>query len=196
MATFWRYSIVVSFLSLFFFLSWYTQAGILDWSLYCTISPLSVQISLKRPGLSLCTQYITFFDKEIQSTYKDLQNIQSYIQKWIDAEYWSSVRESVVRKMKNLQDVRMQIQTNMSVFQNNLFIKIQDYMIYGLSGYQTQLQQTIQKLQIIQPQTTEIQQRITNSQTMVDILTSIFDARSFDELLPLLQQYIYYKKLL
>lgn len=69
-------------------------------------------------------------------------------------------------------------------------------MIYGLSGYQTQLQQTIQKLQIIQPQTTEIQQRITNSQTMVDILTSIFDARSFDELLPLLQQYIYYKKLL
>lgn len=90
----------------------------------------------------------------------------------------------------------MQIQTNMSVFQNNLFIKIQDYMIYGLSGYQTQLQQTIQKLQIIQPQTTEIQQRITNSQTMVDILTSIFDARSFDELLPLLQQYIYYKKLL
>lgn len=98
--------------------------------------------------------------------------------------------------MKNLQEVRTQIEANMNIFQNNLFIKIQDYMIYGLSGYQTQLKQTVEKLQAIQPQTIEVQQSINNNQAMVDILTSIFDARSFDELLPLLQQYIYYKKLL
>jgi len=158
--------------------------------MYCTLYPDGVQIALQQEEWAyLCTQYLQAVNTLLKKNIDDLLTVQSYISRGQDAGYRMEVRELLRDRFLYIDGFRKNIEYTMSLFENNIFKKLQDYFRSIVAQYYFVLQehaddQDPDNLPEYYESLTEQIQTIEAAQT----------AESFDVFLPLLQKYLYLRR--
>jgi hypothetical protein len=131
----------------------------------------------------------------MRQTARDLFTIQWYINHWQDADYRKQVKKDKLAMIDKLQGVRLNVIASMKTFESNLLKKSVGYFVISVTPYRIKLVQWIAKLSAstgtISP---EIQRYITVMSWEIQTIDKIGQAKTFEELIPLLSGYIYFKQ--
>jgi len=77
-------------------------------SLYCELTSKSVRIYTQKNKDTLkCNEYIESLEYLIKKEFQDMQRVDIYISKKQDVLYWQGVRESQIKKINDLQKIRL-----------------------------------------------------------------------------------------
>lgn len=198
MKKYFKLSIVIAFI-VWCFITSDTFAMFQD-SLYCELTSKSVRIYTQKNKDTLkCNEYIESLEYLIKKEFQDMQRVDIYISKKQDVLYWQGVRESQIKKINDLQKIRLWVIDSMNVFELNFIKKTQEYIQKKLSPYQKSLEIKIAplwKLWTWYQFSPYIQRQIYLITSQLQNLKDMYTATWTDGFLKWIQNYLYFKKLL
>jgi len=116
-------------------------------NLYCELTSSSVRIYTQRNKDTLkCSEYIQSLEYLIKKEFQDMQKVEVYISKKQDTEYRKQIKVSQIKKINDLQKIRLWVIDSMNLFESNFIKKTQEYMKKSLSSYQKSLETKIAPL--------------------------------------------------
>ncbi len=187
--------IVFNIIFVFFFLG-YSFANMKD-NFFCTIAPGSITVTLERQNNYKCSQYIKVLSQAINKEYKDVLEIQNIIKQWYDVEFWTNIRENKRERIKKILLVKEQIETAVLSFDDNLFWKIKEYLIFSASPYQLKYKKLLKPLNYIENERNlswSVRNMISLMQEQIQIINNIIMAQDYDTLMKNFNRYVYLKK--
>lgn len=190
-----RKFIVVNIVFVLFFLG-YSFANMKD-NFFCTISPGSITVTLERQNNYKCSQYTKVLSQAINKEYKDVLEIQNIIKQWYDIEFWTSIRENKREKIKKMLIVKNQIEDAVMNFDDNLFWKIKEYLIFSSSPYQLKYKKLLKPLNYIENERNlswSVRNMISLMQEQIQVIDNIIMSQDYDTLMKNFNRYVYLKK--
>lgn len=169
--------------------------GYLETSLFCSVNDQQIKVSLKDPNGSKCKSYIVYIEQTMRQAARDIYTIQGYINKWHDIEYWKNIKTEKLSKIDKLQVIRLNIIASMKTFESNLLKKSLEYFMLKVTPYKIQLIKWSAKLAALPGTVTpELQRYMTIISGQIQTIDKIGQSKTFEELIPLLKGYIYFKQ--
>ena len=169
--------------------------GYLEDKLSCALNNKDITVSLNKTAGSSCKAYIAYIEQTMRQTARDLFTIQEYVTQGHDTDYRQQVKKDKLALIDKFQGVRLNIIASMKTFEDNLLKKSLDYFILKVTPYKIQLTRSLFKLSVL---TGGIPPDVKKYQTLlsgeVETIDKIGKAKSFEELIPLLSGYIYFKQ--
>lgn len=169
---------------------WYMEA-----KLFCRINQNVIKVSLSPQDGSKCKTYITYMEQTMRQTAQDLYTIQWYINKKQDVEYWVQVKKDKLASIDTLQSLRLNILASMKSFESALLKKLVDYFTLKNTPYLLQLTKSLSKLSLLTweqpPEVTRLHMLMS---WQVQTLEKISKVQTIEELIPLLNGYVYFKQ--
>jgi len=163
--------------------------------LFCRINQDVIKVSINSKDGSKCQSYIAYIEQTMRKTARELYTIQWYINKKQDVQYWSEIKAEKLASIDTLQGLRLDIIANMKSFELWLLRKSVDYFTLKVAPYRQQLTNSLAKLSLYTWNSSpEITRLITLMSWQVQTIDKIAEVQTFEELLPLLNGYIYFKK--
>jgi len=176
---------------------WAVRADLSDW-LFCLIRKDTVNISLKQTSWYYkCRDTIASLEQLMINTAKDLNTVQTYINRWRDVEYRKTVKTQKQSLLDTLQLSRLTIIANMKTFETHLIQKSVQYFIIKITPYKIRLQKSLVKIDAIVASgfsTSSLNAYTTLLKTQVATIDSLTKATTMPELTTLLAKYVYLKK--
>jgi len=165
---------------------------------FCTIKSDSITITIKKENNYKCTEYLNVLSQTINSEYNNIMSAQNLINKWYDKEFWTEIRDEKIEKVKNLLSTKEQIEQAMKEFDNNLFIKIKDYLTYTLSPERTDFQAILKVIKANQKKwinlTNSEKQKLNQIEDAIKQINTIITTPDFNTLIQSFNKYLYLKK--
>jgi hypothetical protein len=138
---------------------------------------------------------VTYIEKTMRATAKNLIIIQWYIINRQDIAYRQGVKKQKLVEIDKLQVIRLNIITSMKAFEKNLLTKTVEYFLHRTLIYKARLQNTHVALATyswsITPQLTEYRLLISRQLQTIDAIAQV---RTIPELIPLMDTYVYLKQ--
>lgn len=176
---------------------WAVSADLSDW-LFCLIRKDTVNISLKQTSWYYkCRDTIASLEQLMINTAKDLNKVQTYINRGRDVEYRETVKTQKQSLLDTLQLSRLTIITNMKTFETNLIQKSVQYFIIKITPYKIRLQKSLAKIDTIVASgfsTTSLNTYATLLRAQVTTIDSLSKTTTMSELADFLAKYVYLKK--
>lgn len=165
---------------------------------FCTIKSDSITITIKKEKNYKCTEYLNVLSQTINTEYNDILSAQNLINKGYDKDFWTEIRDTKIEKVKKLVSTKEQIEKAMKEFDNNLFIKIKDYLTYTLSPERTDFQAILKAIKANQKKwvilTNNEKQKLNQMEEAIGLINTIMTTSDFDTLIKSFNKYIYLKK--
>jgi hypothetical protein len=114
---------------------------------FCTISPDLITVTMERKNNHKCSQYLRVLSQSINKEYKDVIKIQELIKQGYDLDFWTDIREKKRSDIKRMLIIKEQIELSVQKFDDNLFSKIKEYLIYSSSPYRLKYKKIIKHLE-------------------------------------------------
>ena len=169
---------------------WYMEA-----KLFCRINQQVIKVSINPNDGSKCQSYILYVEQTMRKTARDLYTIQWYINSRQDVVYWTQVKEDKLASIDTLQWLRLNIIASMKTFELALLRKSVDYFTLKTASYKLQLTNSLAQLASLSPdQAPEVVRLASLMSWQVQTLDKIAQVQTFEELIPLLNGYIYFKQ--
>ncbi len=172
-----------------------TTFGYMEAKLFCRINQQAIKVSLSSQDGSRCQSYISYIEQTMRQTARDLYVIQWYINVQQDVQYWTAVKEEKLSSIDTLQWLRLDIIAHMKTFESTLLQKSVGYFILKITPYKIKLTQSLLKLSAL---TWTVHPSVQRLQTLmsgqVQTIEKIAKVETFEELIPLLSWYIYFKQ--
>ena len=169
---------------------WYMEA-----KLFCRINQQVIKVSINPNDGSKCQSYILYVEQTMRKTARDLYTIQWYINSRQDVVYWTQVKEDKLASIDTLQWLRLNIIASMKTFELALLRKSVDYFTLKTDSYKLQLTNSLAQLASLSPdQAPEVVRLASLMSWQVQTLDKIAQVQTFEELIPLLNGYIYFKQ--
>lgn len=169
---------------------WYMEA-----KLFCRINQQAIKVSISSKDGSKCQSYIAYTEQTMRQTARELYTIQWYINSRQDVDYWTQIKKEKLKSIDTLQWVRLDIIANMKSFELALLRKSVDYFTLKIAPYKLQLTKSLLKLSILTwTQSSDIARLSLLMSWQVQTLDKIAKVQTFEELIPLLNGYIYFQK--
>ncbi len=169
--------------------------GYLEPKMFCQINKQNIKVSLNAADGSKCQDYVTYIEKTMRATAKNLIIIQWYIINRQDIAYRQGVKKQKLVEIDKLQVIRLNIITSMKAFEKNLLTKTVEYFLHRTLIYKARLQNTHVALATyswsITPQLTEYRLLISRQLQTIDAIAQV---RTIPELIPLMDTYVYLKQ--
>ncbi len=176
---------------------WTVSADLSDW-LFCLIRKDTVNISLKQTSWYYkCKDTIASLEQLMINTARDINKVQTYIYRWRDVDYRSTVKAEKQNLLDTLQLSRMTIIANMKTFETNLIQKSVQYFIIKITPYKIRLQKSLIKIDAMVASgvsTYSLNVYATLLRAQVKTIESLSKATTMSELTDLLTKYVYLKK--
>lgn len=169
---------------------WYMEA-----KLFCRINQQAIKISISSKDGSKCQSYIVYMEQTMRQTARELYTIQWYINKRQDVDYWTQIKKEKLASIDTLQWLRLDIIASMKSFELALLRKSVDYFTLKTTPYKLQLTKSLSKLLALTwAQSSDVTRLTTLMSWQVQTLDKIAVVQTFEELIPLLNGYIYFQK--
>lgn len=162
--------------------------------LFCRINQETIKVSISAKDGSKCQSYIAYIEQTMRKTARELYTIQWYINKRQDVEYWAEVKKEKLASIDTLQWLRLNIIASMKSFESTLLKKSVDYFTLKTAPYKLQLTRSLIKLSALpSDQPSDVIRLQTLMSWQVQTLDKIAVVQTFEELIPLLKWFIYFK---
>lgn len=174
----------------------YSFADMKD-NFFCTISPGSITVTIERQNNYKCSQYTKVLSQAINKEYKDVLDIQKIITQWYDIEFWTSIRENKRDKIKKMLVVKEQIEEAILSFDDNMFSKVKEYLIFSASPYQLKYKKLLKPLSHIENERSlswSVRSMIALMQEQIQVIDNIITSKDYDVLMKNFNRYVYLKK--
>lgn len=172
--------------------------GYMEDKVFCTISKNSITITLERENNYKCMEYLNVLSQTINTEYNDVLSIQNLINQWYDIEYWKNIREEKRDKIKKMITVKNQIESAVKEFDQNLFMKIKEYVVYTVSPYKTTYKKALKNLKAVQQQWWKISNTVKKTmdylQEDIEVIDNIINSTDYDILMKNFNRHLYLKK--
>jgi hypothetical protein len=163
--------------------------------LFCRINQQAIKVSISARDGSKCQSYIAYMEQTMRQTARELYTIQWYINKKQDVTYRMQVKKEKLASIDTLQWLRLDIMASMKTFESSLLKKSVDYFTLKTIPYKLQLTKSLAQLAQLGPdQTSEVIRLASLMSGQVQTLDKIAKVQTFEELIPLLDGYIYFKQ--
>lgn len=186
--------IIVFILTWFFF--GYSLADMKD-NFYCIISSNAITVTIEKGKNHKCSTYINVLSQAINKEYKDFLEIQKIIDQWYDVDFWTTIRNDKIERIKKILLVREQIEEAVISFNNNMFDKIKEYLIFSVSPYHLKYKRFAKSFKQFENSRTlplNVRNMITYLKEQVQVIENILTAEDYDVLIKNFNRYVYLKK--
>lgn len=164
---------------------------------FCTLWKNSIVVTLERSYNYKCSEYLSLLSQTINTEYNNIMSIQKLINQWYDIEYWKEIRDEKREKLKKMLAIKEQIETAVSEFDSNLFVKMKDYVVYMVTPYQVKYKKVLKYLNNYKNQWGKISSDIKNKMNYLQedilVIDRIFGAKDYDTLVKSFNRHIYLK---
>ena len=162
--------------------------------LFCRINQNVIKVSISPKDGSKCQSYVAYIEQTMRQTARELYIIQWYINKRQDVYYRLEIKKEKLASIDTLQGLRLDIIASMKSFESALLKKSIDYFITKVTPYRLQLTKSLAKLSLFTwEKSSEVTRLITLMSGQVQTIDKIAQVQTFEELIPLLNGYIYFK---
>ena len=162
---------------------------------FCTLWKNSITVTMEKENNYKCTEYLTLLSQVINTEYIDILSIQKLIKQWYDVEYRKEVMEMKKEKLRKVIALKWQIETAISEFDSNLFIKLKDYIIYIVSLKQNKYEKVLKHLNNLEKQgsmvSKSIKKKMEYLQEDITIIDNIIEATGYDTLMNNFNRHLY-----
>ena len=186
--------IIVFILTWFFF--GYSLADMKD-NFYCIISSNAITVTIEKGKNHKCSTYINVLSQAINKEYKDFLEIQDIIEQGYDVDFWTTIRNDKIERIKKILLVREQIEEAVISFNNNMFDKIKEYLIFSVSPYHLKYKRFAKSFKQFENSRTlplNVRNMITYLKEQVQVIENILTAEDYDVLIKNFNRYVYLKK--
>lgn len=164
---------------------------------FCTIWKDSITVTMEKNNNHKCNEYINALSKAINTEYNNVLSLQQIINQWYDIDFWKSIREQKRTQIKKMISIKEQIESAVSEFDQNLFKKIKEYIIYSASSEKSKYKKTLKYLEnmkkswtYISPSINKKMQYLSEEITVIENMTSATD---YDTLMKNFNRHLYLK---
>lgn len=164
---------------------------------FCTISPDLITVTMERKNNHKCSQYLRVLSQSINKEYKDVIKIQELIKQGYDLDFWTDIREKKRSDIKRMLIIKEQIELSVQKFDDNLFSKIKEYLIYSSSPYRLKYKKIIKHLEKLEWDIyikAELKNKISLMQEQLQVIDIISISDDYETLMKNFNRYIYLKK--
>ena len=173
-----------------------TSFAYMENKVFCTISPSSIVVTLDRESNYKCSDYITVLTQAINKEYKNVLAIQNLIKQNYDVEFWTEIRETKRFQIQKMLIIKQQIEDSVWEFEENLFDKTKEYMIYTTAPYRTKYRKLLRPLEDLESGTYlsfNVRTKIRLMQEQLAVIAKISLAEEFEVLMKDFNRYVYLK---
>ena len=163
--------------------------------LFCRINQDAIKVSINPKDGSKCQSYIVYMEQTMRQTAREVYTIQWYINKKQDVTYRLEIKKEKLASINTLQGLRLDIMANMKSFEFALLKKTVDYFIVKVTPYRSQLVKSLANLSVYTwERPSDVNRFISLMSWQVQTIDRIAQVQTFEELLPLLNGYVYLKQ--
>lgn len=163
---------------------------------FCTISPDLITVTMEREDNHKCSQYLRVLSQLINKEYQNVMKIQDLIKQGYDVDFWIEIREKKRNDIKKMLITKEQIEKSIQKFDNNLFSKIKEYLIYSSSVYKLKYKKILKPLESIQTGVyikPGIRDKISLMQEQIQVINDISLSQDYEILMKNFNRYVYLK---
>ncbi|HRX64086.1 MAG TPA: hypothetical protein P5060_03220 [Candidatus Absconditabacterales bacterium] len=164
--------------------------------LFCTISTHSITVTIDRQSNYKCDEYITVLRQAINKEYRNVLSIQELIDQNYDVEFWFAIREQKREQIKKMIIMKTQIEDAILEFQENLFEKTKEYIVFTVSPYRIRYKRLLKPLNDLGENTylsARVRKKINLMQEQIEVINEIMLAEDYELLIKKFNRYIYLK---
>lgn len=177
-------------------LVWTTFAYLED-KVFCTITKDAITVTIEREKNYKCSEYLSVLSKSINTEYQNVLSIQALIEQWYDVDFWKGIREEKRSLIKKMINIKEQIETAVTEFDTNMFMKIKDYLIYSSATDRSNFKKTLKHLENISKNgwylSYTVKKKINYMNDAITAIDTINSTNDFDTLMKAFNRYIYLK---
>jgi len=177
-----------------------TCSAYMEDKVFCTLWKNSITVTLERQQNYKCNEYLSLLSQTINTEYNDILSIQNLIKQWYDVEYRKEIREAKRENLKKLLTIKEQIESAVSEFDTNLFIKLKDYVVYTVTPYQTKYKKILKHLDNLKNQwqrfSYDVKKKYDYLQEDINIIDNIIESTDYDILMKNFNRHLYLKNLI
>lgn len=171
---------------------WYMENKV-----YCTISPDTITVTLDKQNNYKCSDYVTVLTQAINKEYKNVLAIQNLVKQQYDVDFWISIREKKRDQIKKMLWIKKQIEDSVWEFEENLFDKTKEYIIYSTSSYKIKYKKLLRPIEKLKEWTylsLNVRNKIKLMQEQLDVIETLSLTEDYEVLMKNFNKYIYLKK--
>ena len=164
---------------------------------FCTIWKNSITVTLEKQSNYKCVDYVSLLFQTINTEYNNILSIQKLIKQWYDVDYRKTIMDDKIEKLKKMLTIKEQIETAVSEFDSNLFIKVKDYVIYSVSSYQTKYKKVLRYLNSVDSEgwkiSSDMRKKMGYLQEDILVIDKIYESTGYETLVNNFNRHIYLK---
>ena len=171
---------------------WYMENKV-----FCTISPNTITVTLDKQNNYKCEDYVIVLTQAINKEYKNVLAIQNLVKQEYDVDFWIAIRETKRDQIKKMLWIKKQIEGSVSEFEENLFDKTKEYIIYSTDSYKTKYKKLLKPLERLEEWTylsLSVRNKIELMQEQLEVISELSLAEDYEVLMKNFNRYIYLKK--
>jgi hypothetical protein len=187
---------VLNIIVVWFFLG-YSFANNMKDNFFCVVSPNAITVTIEKENNYKCSTYLDVLSQAISKEYKDFLEIQDIIEQGYDVDFWTTIRNDKIERIKKILLVREQIEEAVISFNNNMFDKIKEYLIFSVSPYHLKYKRFAKSFKQFENSRTlplNVRNMITYLKEQVQVIENILTAEDYDVLIKNFNRYVYLKK--
>ena len=122
--------------------------------------------------------------------------IQNLIKQKYDIEFWTAIREKKRSQIQRMLIIKQQIEDSVWEFEENLFDKTKEYMLYSVWPYRIKYRKLLRPLERLDSGIylrLSVRNKIKLMQEQLDVIAKISLAEDFDILMKSFNRYVYLK---
>lgn len=165
---------------------------------FCTIWKDAITVTMEKENNHKCAEYINALSNAINKEYNNVLSLQQIINQWQDIDFWKAIREQKRNQIKKMISIKEQIESAVSEFDQNLFKKIKEYIVYSSSSERSKYKKALKYLEnykkswwYISPSIKKKMQYISEEITTIDNMISATD---YDVLMKNFNRHLYLKE--
>lgn len=173
-----------------------TSFAYMENKVFCTISSSSIVVTLDRESNYKCSDYTTVLTQVINKEYKNVLAIQNLIKQDYDVEFWTDIRESKRFQIQRMLIIKQEIEDSVEKFEENLFDKTKEYMIYTTDSYRIKYRKLLRPLEDLDSGTYlsfRVKNKINLMEEQLAVIAEISLAEDFEILMKTFNRYVYLK---
>lgn len=164
---------------------------------FCIVSPDAITVTIEKKNNYKCSKYIDVLSQAINKEYKDFLEIQNIIKQGYDVEFWTSIRDDKIERIKKIFLVKEQIEEAVTNFNNSMFDKIKEYLVFSVSPYQVKYKKFLKSFKQFENNRVlplNVRNTITYLKEEIQVIENIMNAEDYDVLIKNFNRHVYLKK--
>jgi hypothetical protein len=112
-------------------------------------------------------------------------------------EFWTEIRESKRDKIKKILLIKEQIEKAIQEFDDNLFAKIKEYLIYSTSSYRLKYKTFLKQFNALDDDvyiSSSIKNVVSLIKEQIEVIDNILISEDYETLMKNFNRYVYLKK--